>query len=523
MNRERIGDKNTKVLQSDYVKFIRWAQWRIDKNGEGIIGYIVNNSFLDGPTFRGMRQSLLESFNTIYLLNLHGSNRVTEVVPEAENDENVFDILQGVSVLLCVKERDNSVPAKVYYTDMWGSREDKYRVLSDTDIQSMEWAELKPISPYYLFVPQATELRSEYEIGWEIIEIFQKDSVGIVTGRDKLTLRWTSEKLRETIADFVSLTVEDARQKYTLGKDSRDWKVHLAQADLRNHPDTEKHIEPIHYRPFDTRWTYYTGQSRGFHCMPRPAIMQHLLTGENLALCTHRIIRSATTWQHILVTDRITDGNCVSNRDGPTHVFPLYLYPNPEELGLSTERSLNFKPAFLTALSETLELPQTAPFNLPEGISPEEILAYIYAILYSPTYRQRYYDFLKYDFPRIPLPQDIEHFRTLAMLGQRLIDWHLLKDVQIPALHRFEGEGDGVIEKARYRDGRVWINPTQYFTDVPEEVWEYEIGAYQVCEKWLKDRRGEVLRHEEVRQYRAILVAIAETLAVTAEIDTVLW
>ena len=522
VNREPIGDKNTKVLQSDYVKFIRWAQWRIDKNGEGIIGYIVNNSFLDGPTFRGMRQSLLESFNTIYLLNLHGSNRVTEVVPEAENDENVFDILQGVSVLLCVKERDNSVPAKVYYTDMWGAREDKYRVLSDTDVQSMEWTELQPISPYYLFVPQATELRSEYEIGWEIIDIFQKDSVGIVTGRDKLTLRWTAEKLRETIADFVSLTVEDARQKYTLGKDSRDWKVHLAQADLRNHPDTEKHIEPIHYRPFDTRWTYYTGQSRGFHCLPRSAIMNHLLAG-NLALCVHRGIRSSV-WQHALVANQISEKSYISNRSEPTaHVFPIYLYLAPEELGVSTERTLNFKPAFLTTLSETLELPQTAPFNLPEGISPEEILAYIYAILYSPTYRQRYYDFLKYDFPRIPLPQDIEHFRTLAGFGQRLIDWHLLKDVQIPALHRFEGEGDGVIEKARYLDGRVWINSTQYFTDVPEEVWEYEIGAYQVCEKWLKDRKGEVLRHEEVRQYRAILVAIAETLAVMAEIDSVLW
>ncbi len=256
--------------------------------------------------------------------------------------------------------------------------------------------------------------------------------------------------------------------------------------------------------------------------MPRPAIMQHLLMGENLALCTHRIIRSATTWQHILVTDKITDGNCVSNRDGPTHVFPLYLYPNPEELAISTERSLNFNPAFLTAFSEALALPQTTPFNLPEGISPEAILAYIYAILYSPTYRERYYEFLKYDFPRIPLPQDIEQFRTLAALGQRLMDSHLLKDVQIPAVHRFEGEGDGVVSKPHYADGKVWINPTQHFTDVSEEVWEYEIGAYQVCEKWLKDRKGEVLRYEDVRQYRAILVAIAETLATMEAIDGVL-
>ena len=168
-------------------------------------------------------------------------------------------------------------------------------------------------------------------------------------------------------------------------------------------------------------------------------------------------------------------------------------------------------------------MPQADPFNLPEGISPEEILAYIYAVLSSPTYRERYYDLLKYDFPRIPLPNDLEQFRTLAGFGQRLIDWHLLKDVSVPPRHRFEGEGDAVVGRVRYVDGNVYINPTQYFTDVPAEVWEYEIGAYRVCEKWLRDRRGEVLGYEDVRGYRAILVAVAETLGVMREIDGVLW
>ncbi len=308
-------------------------------------------------------------------------------------------------------------------------------------------------------------------------------------------------------------------------KDSQDWKIHLAQADIRNHPDVEQHIQSIHYRPFDTRWTYYTGQSSGFHGRPRPEIMRHMRE-ENLALCVHRGIKSPI-WQHALVTNQISEKSYISNRGEPTaHVFPLYLYPNPEEMEISTERTLNFQPAFLTALSEALELQQTAPFNLPEGISPEDILAYIYAVLYSPTYRERYYEFLKYDFPRIPLPQDIDQFHTLAALGQRLIDAHLLKDrsrsAGTPTSHRFEGQGDGVIGSVRYLDEQVWINPDQYFTDVPEEVWKYEIGAYQVCEKWLKDRRGEALSHAEVRQYRAILVAIAETLAVMAEIDGVL-
>ena len=529
---ELLGIRDQKkFLQSDYVKFIRWAQWRIDRNGEGVIGYIVNNNFLDGVTFRRMRQSLMESFNTIYCFNLHGSSRIGEIVSDGETDENVFDIQQGVAILLCVKDSDNSTLTKVYYADLWGPRAEKYNTLSETDVQTTEWCELLPTSPYYRFVPQMLDQKASYEAGWKVNDVFQSSSIGILTARDKLTIHWTAERVHETVTDFVSLSEDEAREKYGLRQDSQDWKVHLAQADLRNHPETEQYIIPIHYRPYDTRWTYYTGQSRGFHCAPRPLIMPHLQK-ENLALCTHRSLRSAITWQHVLVADGITDGNCISNKDGPTHVFPLYLYPNPEELGLSTERSVNFKPAFLTALSEALGLPQPAPFNLPEGVSPEEILAYIYAVLSNPTYRQRYYDFLKYDFPRIPLPQNIEQFRTLAAFGQRLIDWHLLKASRpevaptgkgVPAVHRFEGEGDGVVGRVRYVDGRVWINPTQYFTDVPVAVWEYEIGSYQVCEKWLRDRKGEVLRHEDVRRYRAILVAVAETLGVMREIDGVLW
>ena len=516
-----LGEKNSKALQADYVKFIRWAQWRIDKNGEGVVGYIVNNSFLDGPIFRGMRKSLLDSFNAIYLLNLHGSSRKREVAPTTQRDENVFDIVQGVSILLCVKQRDNPAPTEVYYADMWGSREEKYRTLSETDLQTTAWSELQPTSPHYLFVPQAPEWRAEYEAGWEVTDIFQTDSVAIVTGRDKLTLHRTPETLQETVADFVSLPEVAAREKYGLGRDSRDWKVHLAQADLRNHPNAEQHIAPIYYRPFDTRWTYYTGRSSGFHMRPRHNVMRHLRQ-DNLALCVCRVV-SNPVWQHALITDKITENRYVSNRGSESaHVFPLYLYPDPEELELATERLLNLKPDFLKAFSGRIGLPQIAPSGLPQGVSPEEILAYIYTILYSVAYRKRYYAFLQYDFPRIPLPRDIEYFRKLSALGQELIDWHLLKvgNGVLPR-HRFEGEGEGVVLQVRYVDGGVWINPTQHFTDVPVDVWNYEVGAHQVCEKWLKDRRGSALSHAEVRQYRSILVAVAETLRFMEEIDEI--
>ena len=342
---EPLGEINSKALQADYVKFIRWAQWRIDKNGEGIVGYIVNNSFLDGPVFRGMRQNMLNSFNAIYLLNLHGNSRREEVTPDSRKDENVFDIQQGVSILLCVKQRDNAALGEVYYADMWGSREEKYNILSETDVQLTEWCEISSTSPHYLFVPQATDYSAEYETGLEITDIFHRGSVGIATCRDRLAIHGTAEDVRKTVTDFVSLSVDEARKKYNLRKDTRDWKVHLAQADLRNYPDVEQHIAPIYYRPFDTRWTYYTGQSRGFHCTPRAAVMSHLLT-ENYALCVCRIV-TAPKWQHALVTDKITEKCNISNQGSESgHVFPLYLYPSIEEMEISTERSLNFKPAF---------------------------------------------------------------------------------------------------------------------------------------------------------------------------------
>ena len=249
--------------------------------------------------------------------------------------------------------------------------------------------------------------------------------------------------------------------------------------------------------------------------------MRHLRQ-DNLALCVCRVV-SNPVWQHALITDKITENRYVSNRGSESaHVFPLYLYPNPEGLELATERLLNLKPDFLKALSEWFELPQTAPSGLPQGVSPEAILAYIYTILYSVAYRKRYYAFLQYDFPRIPLPRDIEHFRKLSMLGQELIDWHLLKvGSGVLPRHRFEGEGEGVVSQVRYVDEGVWINPTQHFTDVPVDVWCYEVGAHQVCEKWLKDRRGSALSHAEVRQYRSILVAVAETLRLMEEIDEI--
>ena len=515
-------DDNFQPLQADYVKFIRWAQWRIEKNGEGVIGYVVRDSFLDGSVFRGMRQSLINSFNTIYLFNLHGNPFAKESVPAGEKDENVFKILQGVSILLCVKERDNSTPTKVYYADMWGTRRKKYQTLLDTDVQNTKWVKLQPKSPRYLFVPRQIEQKreKEYKKGWAISDIFSQGLTGLFTGQDKLAIQRTSELVCDIVNDFVSLSETEIRRKHELDdKDKKDWTVKAAQADLKQLSTVEHCVTPICYRPFDTQFTCYTGKSSGFHNRPRADIMRHLLAGDNLALCVCKTV-TRSVWQHALITNQITEKNYVSNgRSESGYVFPLYLYPDARGLNLSTEPYLNLKPEFLRALSERLELSQTGQFGMPEGISPENILAYIYAVLYSPVYRERYYEFLKYGFPRIPLPIDLEHFRRLSALGQRLIDMHLLKNIPEPPRHRFEGDGDASVSDLVYQDGHVWINPSQCFIDVPEAVWEFEIGAYQVCEKWLKVREGTILSDVEIRQYQQILVAIAETIHIVTELD----
>ncbi len=516
--------ENTQPLQADYVKFIRWAQWRIEKNGEGVIGYVVRDSFLDGKVFRGVRQSLINSFNEIYLFNLHGNPFAKEAVPDGEKDENVFEILQGVSILLCVKERDNSTLATVYYANMWGTRRKKYQTLLDTDVLNTEWKKLQPKSPLYLFVPRLIEKKreKEYKRGWSISDIFSQGLTGLFTGQDKLAIQRTSELTRNIVNDFGSLSETEIRQKHKLDqKDEKDWTVKAAQSDLKDMSTTEEHIKPICYRPFDTRFTYYTGKSSGFHNRPRRDIMRHLLAGDNLALCVCKTV-TRSVWQHALITNQITEKNYVSNgRSESGYVFPLYLYPNTNELNLSSERYLNLKPEFLKVLSEKLSLSQTGKFGMPEGISPENILGYIYATLYSSVYRELYYEFLKYEFPRIPLPIDLEHFHRLSTLGQKLIDMHLLKNVPGPPQHRFEGEGNASVSDSDiiYQDGHVWINSVQCFTDVPEAVWEFEIGADQVCEKWLKERDGTTLSDVEIRQYQQILIAIAETIHIMTELD----
>lgn len=526
-----LGEKNPKWLNDDYVKFIRYAHRRIEWTGKGILGFVTNHSYLDNPTFRGMRQSLMDTFDEMYLLDLHGNSKRKEKTPEGGKDENVFDIQQGVAVSLFVKSVDSADDlARLFHADLWGQRDaaphkSKYEWLVANDVASTPYAELVPILPRYLFVPRDETLAEEYEAGWGINEVFPTNSVGIVTARDKLTIRWTSDEMRQVAIDFANLSEDEARTHYSLRNDVRDWRVQWAQADIRSHPDASKHIRPILYRPFDKRYTYYTGQTCGFICMPRQKVMHHMLAGPNVGLSTTRATEITGGWEHIFVSNFLIQHHTVSLKE-VNYLFPLYTFPTEglKHLDLAREPNLNTKFIQDIGSSLGLEFVSDGSGNLLESFGPDEVFNYIYAVLHSPAYRRRYEDFLKSDFPHIPLIGERALFFALVALGKRLTSLHLmeLEEDDAPAFPKI---GDNRVENARFappKNGapsRVFINCDQYFEDVKLEVWSFTIGGYRPAEKWLKDRKGRVLTDDDIDHYRHILSALAGTERVMDEID----
>jgi predicted helicase len=531
-----IKERSTKWLQDDYVKFLRWGQWRIECTGKGILAMITNHSYLDNPTFRGMRQSLINTFSEKYALDLHGNTKKKERTPEGGKDQNVFDIQQGVSISMFIKEPGKPTTALVNRADLWGVREEKYRQLLASDINNTIWKELTPESPFYLFMLRDTRLQNEYDKGWKVTRVFPVNSVGIVTARDDLTIRWSGQEIWDIVRQFANLPVEDAREKYHLGPDVRDWKVHLAQMDIGRSGPTQDKVVPILYRPFDQRFTYYTGKSTGFLCMPRPEVMRHMLAGENLAIITTRQTRD----QWDVFATRLICGHKTCAAYDINSLFPLYLYPSSEadqkEIQFPKEpiwspgkggRIPNLSPEFIAAMEEKLGMK-----FVPDGkgdsettFGPEDVLHYIYAIFHSPTYRTRYAEFLKIDFPRVPLTSNRELFRALCQKGEELIALHLMES---PMLNRFitgfPMVGSNEVEAVQYVEAnqRVYINKSQYFEGIKREVWEFHIGGYQVLHKWLKDRKGRALSWDDIQHYQKIVVALTETMRLMQEIDTII-
>jgi len=561
VDQEPIKERQVKWLHDDYVKFIRFAQWRIERTGYGILAFISNHGYLDNPTFRGMRQSLMKTFDDIYVLDLHGNSKKKETGPDGSKDENVFDIQQGVAIGIFVRRMSQTAERapRVRHADLWGLREvwekrtdgtkdligGKYHDLYQSNVAATKWEKLQPQSPFYLFVPQDSKLLREYEAGWKVTEAMPVNSVGIVTARDKLTIHWTKDEVWKTLTDFASLAEENARDKYKLGKDARDWKVRLAQQDVQQSGPIPEKVTPVLYRPFDQRWTYFTGRTRGFIGQPCTKVTRHMLPGENVGLSTTRSIEIGRGWEHIFCTKSSIQHHTVSIKE-VNYLFPLYLYPIPldeaEDMvetaktagGEARERKVNLAPEFIADVSRRLKLR-----FIPDGVGdlektfgPEDVFHYMYAVFHSPTYRERYAGFLKIDFPRLPLTSRLPLFRALCGLGERLKDLHLM-EADIKPITTFPKTGDNTVDNPRFVEedtakggratiGKVYINKTQYFGGVPRRAWDFHVGGYQVCEKWLKDRRGRQLSYDDLTHYQRIVAALDETSDLMAEIDAVI-
>jgi predicted helicase len=514
-----LGERNPKWLNDDYVKFIRFAQWRIDQTGYGILAFITNHGYLDNPTFRGMRQSLMQSFDEIYVLNLHGNSKKKEIAPDGSKDENIFDIQQGVAigifVKLCKSNIESPCEANIHYADLWGLREQleqvsqiqnnggKYHWLFMNDVNTTQWISLTPQSPFYLFTPQNTDFFTEFKQGWKVTEILPINTVGIVTGQDAKT---------------VAPTYTEAE----------------GLAKLWNLPSNV--LKPILYRPFDTQFITYAKQ---VVTRPRLEVMHHLLDGKNIALVYMRQVALHENYNHFDVTRNLVDNRAFLSNKGIMSLSPLYLYPDPNKTGLfdagesssaSGGRRPNISPSFIAAITGRLNM-QFIPDgkgDLQATFGPEDVFHYMYAVFHSPTYRERYAEFLKIDFPRLPLTSQPALFRALCGLGERLVGLHLLEyygTLQV----RYPERGSDEVEKIEYRVtpgepecGRVYINKQQYFEGVPPQVWEFHVGGYQVCAKWLKDRKGRRLSHDDIRHYQRVVAALAETMALMERVDEVI-
>jgi hypothetical protein len=457
--RKPLGEKNSKWLNDDYVKFIRFAQMKMDAVDEGVVGIITNHSWLDNPTFRGMRQSLMRSFDQIYVLDLHGNAKKKERAPDGSDDENVFDIEQGVAISLLVKKKD--AKRGVWRADWWGKRLAKYQAGAEQTIASVEWQKLEPRAPDLLMLAQDYDEKARYDIGWKVTDIFPTNSVGIVTARDNLSIHFDKAELMKTVLDFAALDLETARQKYQLGEDVDDWKVEWAQDDVKAHGADERYATKILYRPGDVRWTYFTGRSRGFICRPRQDVMRHMMR-ENVGIITTRLTKD--DWS-VLVTDTLAAHKSGSRYD-ISYLFPLYLYPpgpgrrhtksdisGENESFAGKSRIENFAHPFRKWLDEKYE----------HHFSPEELFGYIYAIMHAPSYRARYAEFLRIDFPRVPFPESADDFETLSGLGWALVQAHLLRELPRQGLAGYHGKGDHTVEAVRYspEEQAVAINKTQ--------------------------------------------------------------
>jgi predicted helicase len=474
-----LNERNIQPLSDDYIKFIRYGQHYIENNGDGILAYISNNSFIDGITHRQMRKCLLETFDKIYIFDLHGNSKKKETAPDGSKDENIFDIMQGVSINIFVKSKQKTKNklAEVYHFDLYGKRNEKFSFLLNNTLKTVKWQQIKYFNHNCFFVPKDFELKEEYEKGFKINELLPVNSSGVKTHND---------------ANLVSFI-----------------------------PFPENN-QPFAYRPFDTRYINYDLKKVQRH---RYKVMQHFIKRGNVGLLTCRQ-QSTFDFQHLFVSNSITDICAVSLQTSETtYVFPLYLYVEGgignDGVRMPDQKISNLNKTIITEISQRSGLQFIEEKEkVKNTFAPIDILNYIYAVLHSPTYREKYKEFLKIDFPRVPYPENTKQFWKLVELGGKMRRLHLLEDVEPKeGMADYPIAGNNEVEKPQFVNGKVYINDTQYFDKVPLTAWNFYIGGYQPAQKWLKDRKGRTLNYEDIVHYQKMIVALKETKEIMKQID----
>lgn len=504
----RLNERNPKWINDDYVKFIRIAHHYIERNGEGIIAFINPHGYLDNPTFRGMRWRLLKTFDKVYTLDLHGNSKKKETCPDGSKDENVFDIMQGVSINFFIKngQKKTDALAEVWHADLYGTRQYKYEYLLCNSISSVPYKKVDYTAPMYFFVPKDFSLLKDYNDGFALNDLFVINNVGIVTANDGLNISFSQNEQKEKIRELLSLSESEWKNKYNR-EDTRDWTYLGAKNDAKGFFEDKKRYVRIAYRPFDFRYTLYTGFSRGLYSYPRNDVMKYLFNGDNVALVAKKGFPK-TDVAPVFVTDSISDfryWSC-SGMQGGDYVFPLWVTdqqgtrcPNISEDVLNRFENIVYR-----------------------HLSPDEILNYIYCVLHSRSYLAKYAEFIKIGFPRIPYPKELPSFESLTEKGAQLRKLHLMDGASSwPMIVNFPVVGGNFVEKITYSDGKVFINNTQYFGNVSELAWNFFIGGYQPAQKWLKDRKGRKLDWQEIMHYGRIIYALQETDRIMKEIDEI--
>ena len=502
-------------LDDDYIKFIRYGQHYIDKNGSGILAYISNNSFIDGITHRQMRKNLLESFDKIYILDLHGNAKKKEVCPDGSADQNVFDIMQGVSINIFVKtgNKKKSELGQVFHSNLQGKREFKYETLNSNTIQSFEWKKLEFTQPNYFFVPKNFDEIKNYEKGFKIDELFNISASGIETAKDNLVYSEKKEELKTIKDEFLNKDDEFIKQKYILSTE----KIRQVREDISN-----SLIIDTSYKIFQNKKLLWSKNSQGVIWRPRYEGVKHFFK-ENTSLILMRSQVDVEYFRTIFISKHPCDKNFYGFQ---TYFFPLFLYPETngqQTIGQTSERIPNLNIEIVKQIADKLGLTFTNEKEITKDtFAPIEILDYVYAVLHSPTYREKYKEFLKIDFPRVPYPKDKDTFWQLVKLGGQIREIHLLESPTVEKyITQYPEDGNNVVVKPKYENGKVYINDTQYFDNVPQIAWEFYIGGYQPAQKWLKDRKERTLEFDDILHYQKIIVALTETNRLMNEINKI--